>query len=271
MQKIQELEKAFTEKFDKQASSIERLPPGKDVVGRLLARMRTPSLFSPRRFYRASDLVALCPKTKLVEFVEFLKKDADGVIVVSLEERSPSAEQKKIFTKEVKYIEYPFPTQQGFAFISWAHEVTSQMKMVWNGTLQKLAQATEGDSWAFMNEMKKVAAGGVCDEGSYSAPETSNVYDLSERFIRGDLSYRGHLSNESGDQDPTPLLLSQSRGAIRVRDGSVEGMHPYAVKKMCTLRISSDIRLEERLKLAILAQKKQRSGLLSGKEIQTIL
>lgn len=266
VQKARELERAFAEKFDKQAFSIERLASGKDAVDELLSQVSTPSLFAPRRFFRANDLIALCPKAKLTSLLSVLKKDPEGAIVVSLEQEPMKAEQKKLFTKEMKFVEYPFPLMQGAAFVAWARDVSLQAGIIWNESLQILARETDGDTWDFVNEMQKLAAGGTLEKGTRLA--LASVYEVAEKFVRGDGSHYKNLFAEKETQDPTPLLISQSRSAIRVRDGFTDGIHPFVVKKMKNV---SGNNLEKRLQIAINAQIKQRSGLLSGKEISSIL
>lgn len=271
LQKAQELERAFAAKFDKQAYSIERLSSGKEAMDFLVAYMQTPSLFAPRRFFRTNDLIASCPKTKLQSLVNVLKRDAEGVIVVSLEEQAPSEVQKRSLAKEIKYVEYPFITLQGSAFLAWAQDAATAMKLEWNETLRMLAQGVAGDSWSFVNEIKKIAAGSTLVK-SVRSFETS-IYEIADSFIKGDGSHYIPMFIDRDAQDPIPLFIAQSRNAIRVRDGFIDGLHPYAVRKM--LKISEDlgikIGMEEKMNRAIHAQICQRTGLLSGKESASVL
>ena len=57
-QKAHDLERAFIEKYDKQALSVDHLDAGKDAIDEVLRKADSVSLFNPRRFLRIDPIDA---------------------------------------------------------------------------------------------------------------------------------------------------------------------------------------------------------------------
>lgn len=264
--KAQELERAFREKFDPSGSSVENLPAGKEAWAEIMERINTPSLFSSRRFLRTRDLIGNLAKAQLDSLIRALTNDPERVIVVSVESDSPSAKILDVLAKVPKYISYDFPSLHGEPFRQWLLMEAKKLEIIDEIIVNHIADAADGDGWLAWNELMKIVAGGQslllreADEGS--------IFEAADAFLR-DVKSFSYLSNSDASfSGIAPAFLSQTRSAIRVRDGATDGMHPFVVKKWQHTPPSP---LESTLASLIRAQMAQRSGLGSDSDVLTML
>ncbi len=265
-EKARELETVFKQKYDQSGSSVERLASGKEGIDQIIERANTASLFSSRRFLRTANILMECPKAKQQVLIQALAKDPENVIVVSVEDEMSSVAAWKVFENIPKIIKYEFPLQQGAAFEKWAQILAHSFGIKDVDSIRRIAEVADGDSWFVWNEFLKLAAGGTSEVVSPSpAP---GVYEYADAFIHQRPAWRSALLDEDVVGQLLNVFVSQARAAIRVRDGSTAGLHPYVVKKMKQRKIGN---LEERLAYALMALLAQRAGLGDEAEAMSLL
>ncbi|MBM3204572.1 hypothetical protein FJZ48_01155 [Candidatus Uhrbacteria bacterium] len=265
-EKARELENAFKQKYDPSGSSVERIMPGKDAVDEIAQRANTVSLFSPRRFLRTSNLLTDGAKSKQAVLVQALSKDPENIIVVSVESEPPSTAIEKALAQVPKIIKYEFPAQQGAGFFRWASEIAGRLGIQDQTAIHRIAEATDGDSWFAWNELLKLAAG-----GAHTAEKTEfspSIYTYTEQYLQNQDGWKDALQDADLASQLLNTLLSQARAALRVRDGAIDGLHPYVVKKWRNNKIISH---ERYLAIALRALFMQRAGFSDDQEATTIL
>lgn len=259
-----ELEKAFREKHDPAGSSVERIWPGKTAVDEVIERVNTVSLFSPRRFLRTSDLLSDCPKAKLAALVQALNRDAEHVIVVDVESEPLSSAVMSTIAGGEKIIKYEYPLQEGTGFRTWVEQIAKELGVSDEKSVRRLAETADGDPWLVWNELLKLKAGGQSDVAS-PLPEGS-PYDAADAWLRGQSELLSGKSDAGAEL--ISVFLNQARAALRVRDGAIEGIHPFVVKKLKNNKISEP---EAHLARALLSLFAQRNGLAAEDEPATLL
>jgi hypothetical protein len=264
--KAQELERAFREKYDPDGSSVEILSAGKEAWAEIMERINTPSLFSPRRFLRTRDLIGNLTKTQIESLARALSNDAERVIVVSIESDPLSAKSTEALAKVPKVICYDFPLLKGEEFRSWLDSIAKTLAISNEAAIRQIAEAADGDGWLAWNELLKVAAGGQ----TFLAPmlEDKSVFEAADLFLRDVKSFAYLSESDASFSAIAPAFLSQTRAAIRVRDGATDGLHPYVVKKLQRIPPSP---LEPTLAALIKAMISQRSGLGTDSDVLPIL
>ena len=264
-EKAHELENAFKVKYDPAGSSIERLPAGKEAVEEVMKRVNTPSLFAPRRYIYAPELLANCPAAKIEPLAKALSQNAEQVIVVSVESEQPEAKNLKRIEAVTKVVKYEFPELTGNAFYQWLKSIADCLNVTDGAAVSKIAEAADGDSWRAFNELMKVAAGGQSEIAA--SGRKLSVFDHADFYIQNNKRY-GFLSDADISEQFINPLLSQTRAALRVRDNATAGMHPFVVKKIQRMNVEQP---EVAHAAALLAMFMQRSGAGREDEIVTLL
>lgn len=263
-EKARELERAFREKYDPDGTAVERIAGGKTLVDDLIEKSLTTSLFTPRRFIRVDGLFEALGKARVSALASALAKEPDNVIVVDVEEEPPTASVLKPFEKEVKLIPYDFPALTGAAFFSWCRDQASKLGGVEEGRVKQIAETYEGDGWTAWNELAKSAAGGTF---STHAAEL-DAYAMADAWLAGQSDRMRPLADDAAASEASRILLQSVRAAARARDGAVEGLHPYVVRKLGRMRLSG---VERLLGAAITAHVSARAGLSDEAEASTLL
>lgn len=264
--KAQELERAFREKFDPNGSSVETLPAGKDAWAGIMERINTPSLFSPRRFLRTRDLLANLTKAQLESLARALTSDPEQIILVSVEEDQLPAKVSEALSKVPKLISYDFPLLKGESFRQWLQTIAKTLAINNETIVDQIAEAADGDGWLAWNELMKVSAGGQ----TFLAPSSmeKTIFEQADAFLREVKSFDYLAETESDFGSVAATFLSQTRAAIRVRDGATDGLHPFVIKK---LQHTPPSPLESSLAVLIQAMISQRSGLGDGTEVLSLI
>ncbi|QQR60420.1 hypothetical protein IPH19_03315 [Candidatus Uhrbacteria bacterium] len=233
--RAKELELAFKQKHDPEGRAIERLSSGKDGVEELISKAAGASLFSPRRFLRVDGIVSSCPKTKQKALLEALARDTDAMIVVSVEEERPVSSVMKPFEALPKIVVNDYPLLSGRSFTDWAREIAKTLGNIDDNQVVKLADFCEGDSWKFINEAIKLAAGASL-ELDRSSSEAS-AYDLADQILKKDLRRRGNAEKIEFSYAETSVLVQQGVAALRVKDQDVAGLPPFVLKKLQSMNM----------------------------------
>ncbi|MSR85261.1 hypothetical protein EXS71_02390 [Candidatus Uhrbacteria bacterium] len=263
--KAQELELAFKQKYDPTGSSVEHLSLGKEAADEVIERANTGSLFSPRRFLRTTDLLADCPKAKVTALAQALTRDPENVIAVSVEAEPLSTTELTSFSK-VKIIKYEFPEQRGKAFQLWLEGQAKKIGVENESAIAAIAEATEGDSWYAWNELLKLAASGTSDL-TIPLPQPT-IFDYVDRYLAQGKNQRDVFQNQESSSQFLLTLISQTRAALRIRDGATHGLHPYVVKKIGAAQHQD---LEQIFAVALSALFSQRAGLAADHEVANLL
>lgn len=228
--RAKELELAFKQKHDPEGRAIERLSSGKDGVEELISKAAGASLFSPRRFLRADGIISSCPKAKQKALLEALSRDVDAMIVVSVEEERPASSVMKPFEALPKIVVNDYPLLTGKVFTDWAKEIAKTLGNIDDNQVVRLADACEGDSWKFINEAIKLAAGATL-ELDRSSSEAS-AYDLADQILKKDLRRRANAEKIEFSYAETSVLVQQGVAALRVKDQDVAGLPPFVLRKL---------------------------------------
>ncbi len=264
-QKAQGLERAFIEKYDAGGMAVERLPAGKEAIEALVQRVGHMGLFATRRFLRASNLISDCPKAKQKLLAQVLAKDVDGTIVVSIEEEILK-EDALNFLEGVKIIKYSFPERSGASFQAWVEQQAVLLHVSDADAVRKISVNADGDSWLAWNELSKLAAGGMSDLVS-PAFEVS-IFDQADAFLQQSSGARRFLYKVDSLSEILPAFMSQARAALRARDGAIDGLHPFVVKKM---KMKAATHAEEKAACLLRALFCQRAGYAADTEAIALL
>jgi hypothetical protein len=233
--RARELEAAFRQKHDPEGRAIERLSSGKDGVEEVIEKGAGASLFSPRRFLRADGIISSCPKSKQKALIDTLSRDVESMIVVSVEEEKPTASTMKAFEGLPKLVVSEYPLLSSKAFFVWAQEVAKSLGNIDDKQVKALVDICEGDSWKFVNEAIKLAAGARLESGDSSSEES--VYDMADHILKQDKERRNAIEEKDFGYSETSILMQQSLAAIRVRDREVGGLPPFVVRKLQSMKV----------------------------------
>ncbi len=266
-ERAHELLSHFVQKYDAAQTSVERLEgTGAEVVERLIERINTASLFSPRRFLLTRNLLTACPKAKQVMLAQVLSRNPDDAIVVSIEEEPPAEAILRVFSGIPKFTRYDFPFLQGASFITLLQQLSQRLAFQDEAVIKQIAEQTEGDTWAAWNELVKASAGGLIAAGE---EKEFSVYDLADAFLQARPTWRADLARASQTPQAMQAFLSQIRAWLRVRDGAAQTLPSFIVRKLQSWRL--DERTEERFARVLLYYFLQRSGLATDEEAQLLL
>ena len=264
--RARELEAAFRQKHDQEGRSIERLSSGKDGVEEVIEKAAGASLFSPRRFLRADGIISSCPKAKQKALVDALSRDVESMIVVSVEEEKPTASTMKVFEGLPKIVVSEYPLLTNKAFLTWAQDIAKGLGNIEENQVQALANACEGDSWKFVNEAIKLAAGARLEAGN--GVEEESAYDMADHILKQDKFRRSAIDNRDFGYSETSILVQQSLAAIRVKDREITGLPPFVVRKLQGMNASkADEIFAASLEMLFL----QRSGLCNEEESTNLI
>ncbi len=265
--KANELERAFREKHDPSGCGMERVASGKAAVGEILERAQMISLFNPRRFIRTDNLLSECPKNQLAALAKTLARDPEHVIIVSVEDEPPASSSFQAFSEAHKLVRYEFPVLQGQAFLAYVVTLAQELQLAsTHPLLRRIADKTDGDSWAAWNELLKLAAGGE-QALVHNEEQSVDLFARSDQLLQKKSAWRQVLTqpDRSVASQALSTFISQTHSAIRVRDHATEGMKPFVVRKLQQLHIQEPEATLAALYLSLLMQ---RSGF--GDELEAL-
>jgi len=235
--KALELEQVFKKKYDADGNSVEYLH-GKDAPDQLLQKINTVSLFSPRRFLRMRNLIQDGTRAKLAYIAKALVKEPENIIVVSVEEKVPTASALKLFAEQnVKLVSYDSPVRKNPAFTQAISLLSKELQIQDQAFVRKIGSVYEGDTWAAWGALLQAAAGASVDE--LLQKDGTSVFDRADLFLTRDEHRHAALADSTKAKDIINILLSQSRSALRVRDGSGQGIHPFVQKKLARAKLQN--------------------------------
>ncbi len=262
-EKAKDLVAAFRAKHDAQGLSIEIIDGSEGLQG-LLSRMGGASLFSTKKLVRADGCLTKLKITEVRSLAARLEMDKDQTILLTVEEEMPNAKTLEAL-KSAPLFHYPFPTQTGAAFRRFVRELATKHGV--SGTIaDQIANQTEGDSWQAVQEIAKQAANPHAIE-STGGSSSGSVFEIADAVLTRRQSWRQTLANAE-DENAISICLSQTRSYLRVRDGEIEGLHPYVAKKLNALRVTNpEARMEDVLRALYIS----RTGLGNSTEAETLL
>jgi hypothetical protein len=257
LEKARELEVAFRTKFDPNGSAIDRLSSGKDGIDELLSRATAASLFSPKRFFRATDLVSSCPKAKVDALARTLERDVEGTIVVSVESGELTAKALKPFASLPKLVHYQFPLMTPSEFKKWALEYASKNTLKDTRAITQLVDIAQGDTWTFVNEFMKLKAGGEVASAQAQSP---SLYDVIDHVLTGAADRWSVLRAFDDAPSIASTALSQARSLVLVQSGNGASVHPYAAQKLSRLRVKDPSLVFEKILTALIWSRTSRAS-----------
>ncbi len=266
LRKAQELEAAFRQKYDASGLCVERITSGKEAVTEIAARAGAISLFSSRRFVRTTQVLSEASKAQRATLKKILAGDQEAFILLTIEEEPPSAAVLSELG-EAKVAHYAFPVMESGVFTKWALEEAKRLGLQDEKAVRVIAEATSGDSWACFFELMKRAACGTSEISSAGDDEKS-VFAFADAYARGQTSWFRVMEDPSLSKQALMAFLSQTRAAVRVRDGVTEGIHPFVARK---LRGQALEKADEALARAVEGFFMQRSGYADEKEALGVL
>lgn len=260
-EKARDLVAAFRTKHDPRGLSTE-VVDGSEGISLLLSRLAGASLFSPKKFIRADGCLAKMKIADVRSLAARLEEDKDHTILLTVEEESPNAKTLEAL-KIAPLFHYPFVIQSGSAFRAWVRTQATRQG-VSEKIADDIAEYTEGDSWFAIQELQKQAAN-PHEIALSTTRNIGSVFDVAEDVLAERQGWRGRLEALE-DDNAVSIFLGQSRAYLRVRDGWSEGIHPYAAKKLGSLRVPD---AEARMMKLLRAFIGSRSSLSSGNETET--
>lgn len=264
VQRARALEAAFRDKYDANGTSVEHLSSGKAALEDIVERASSASLFQPRKFLRADGLLSSCPKAKRELLSLVLKRDPERTIVVCVEEKPLDKDTSKWLSTLTDVHVNEYPLLQGQAFQKWLLEQAKLLGFMNESAVVKLASQCDGDSWATMSELSKLAAGGVSER---AAASDASHFDLVDRVVSGSTTERRSTVLKQG-AELLNLVQYQYRALLRVLGGEIQGLHPFVVKKLSRGRNAQG---ETRFAQSLAALMLTRSGLSKEEEIGLLL
>ncbi|MFA5130576.1 MAG: hypothetical protein WC477_06745 [Patescibacteria group bacterium] len=256
-------ENGYKKKYDANGSSVDHLPSGKEGIDRLLSLGASASLFSSRRFVRVDGIITTCPKDKRKALIASLSRDPEMTIVVTIEEDELTKKDLAGFDAIPSFLHEAFGQQSPAQFLKWATSFAQQFSPVNTNMIRAVAQAVQYDSWAFSTEYPKMAAGGA----SNKIEEELNVFGVVDAILSRNKD-RKHLIKTFDDANAIlPSAVSQSRSFVSVKDGFMNGVHPYVAQKLS--RVSSS-HPAERFRAMISALLFSRTGLCDAEEAMDV-
>ena len=257
-QKARSLMQAFRDKYDPHGYSTETLVSF-DIED-VLQQLGSPSLFSQKRCIRCDGLLGSLKIVEIRLLAKKIQEDADQTILLSVEDEPLSEKIVQTFTEKT-FISYFFPLLSSDAFFRWCMEYVGQALP--QDKVQHIARMCAGDTWKAVQELNKCIA-------NPQAEVTSVLVDEPGAFVAAEAFVRNQAWREEAEKIELEAFLatclSQVRAAIRVRDGAVQGLHPYVVKKLSGIK---QLHLEKKLRSVLRAQQQQRSGLGVADEVLT--
>lgn len=266
LQKARELETAFKQKYDASGFSVEQISSGKEAVTEIAARAGAISLFSPRRFVRTAQVLSEASKAQRATLKKALSGDQDGFILLTIEEEPPSASVLSELG-EVKIARYDFPAMDARDFATWALEEARRMGLRDEKAVRAIVEVSSGDTWTCFFELMKRAAYGASEILSADGAERT-AFVFADTYVRGQDSWREIMEDAALEKQMLTTFLSQVRSAIRVRDGAIEGIHPFVARKLRGQALEGADEAFSRLVEGFFAQ---RSGYATEKEVGSIL
>ena len=264
VQRARALEAAFREKYDPNATSVEHLSSGKAAAEEIIERASSVSLFQPRKFLRADALLSSCPKAKRELLTLALKRDPERTIVVCVEEKPLDKDAAKWLATLADVHVNEYPLLQGQAFQKWLLEQAQALGFQDGAAVAKLAAQSDGDSWAAMSELTKLAAGGVSERRAVS---DASPFDLVDRVVSGGATERRSTVLKQG-AELLNLIQYQYRALLRVLGGETQGIHPFVTKKLSRGKNQEG---ETRFAKSLAALMLTRSGLSKEEEVGLLL
>ncbi|MCI0479449.1 hypothetical protein L0Y59_02805 [Candidatus Uhrbacteria bacterium] len=261
-ERMRALVDAFRAKHDAEGFSMETVD-GSAGLPLLLGRLGSASLFSRKKLVRADGCLEALKIADIRTLAAKLKSDADATILCTVEESPPNAKTLDAL-KDAPVHHYPFPTLTGLAFKTWVRERAGQQGLG-HRIADEIAECSNGDSWLAVNELQKRAASGTVSDVKITTD--SSPYAIADLYIGHGDAWRTPLA-QAGTDVPVTLILAQARSCVRVKDDATEGLHPYVVKKMRSVK-NSDIMGKFVRSLRALAL--GRSGYASNDEWKDVL
>lgn len=262
-EKARELMNAFRAKHDSHGFSMETVDGTEGVIG-LLSRMGGASLFSQKKMIRADGCLTKLKIADVRSLAGRLEMDKDQTILITVEEEAPTIKTLEAL-RIAPLFHYSFPTQTGSAFRSWVRDVAAKQG-VSASIADQIANQTEGDSWQAFQEIAKQVANPHAIESS-GVHGIGSIFEIADAVLAHRPGWREALANAE-DENAMSICLSQTRSYLRVRDGSIEGLHPYVAKKLGSLRTTNP---EERLQDLLRALYSSRTGMGNSEEAETLL
>lgn len=259
------LESAYRGKYDAEGISIEHLPFGKDAIDPLLSICVSGSLFSSRRFIRADGIVSSCSKPKREALLKALAHDSEMTIVVCREEGVLKDADLKGFSSLPGFKQDRFDLLNPNAFYQWAKERADAIGYANDARVRQIADRSQGDSWAFIAELGKIACGG---EMTQSLDQEITSYAVIDAIAeqRGDRVSMRRIADE--DDGVVALSPQQARALLLIQADCTEGIHPFVVQKSRRLRCKSPARFFDRMISAFIWA---RSGFANAEESLDVL
>ncbi|MBI5654312.1 hypothetical protein HZC53_01480 [Candidatus Uhrbacteria bacterium] len=260
--RAQELVEAFKAKHDASGFSTEALKSGDFQA--VMNQIGAPSIFSPKRFIRCDGLLEGLKIADIRKLSSRLKTDGENTILLTVEAEPPA--QKTIDEFEGQgFFHYAYPNVTGSAFqqacIAYAKD-----KGVSESKARTVASRCDGDMWMAVNELSKL--------GAYAdAPLSESEYDqdslfaLVDDYLIKNKSWRDNFWKSGDDQVPS-LLLTQTKTALRIKDGEPVKLPIFVIRKF---KNSDPTKLENSFFKSLLCFISLRSGLSGTKELESIL
>ncbi|GMU25102.1 MAG: hypothetical protein AMXMBFR16_00070 [Candidatus Uhrbacteria bacterium] len=229
--RARELESAFRMKFDMSGNSVTRVSSGKDGVEELLSLLSSASLFSPRRFFRSSDLVSSCPQIKRKALLQALSRDSDMTIVVSVESKPIKKSELDAFAALPNFHRYDYPELSHAEFLTWARGFAAAAGIQDTSAVTRIAERVNDNTWDFVQEFDKWRAGGILEKTEASV----SIYDVTDRFLEGrrDRWSKLRLFDDASSVLSSALYLARSY--VHVQSGDRNGIHPFVAGKLSKL------------------------------------
>ncbi|MFA5186295.1 MAG: hypothetical protein WC551_07455 [Patescibacteria group bacterium] len=257
-----ELLEAFKTKHDISGFSTETLKSGDFQAA--LNQIGAPSIFSPKRMIRCDGLLENLKIADIRKLAARLKADGESTVLLTVEDEPPTEKILEEF-KGPGFFHYQYPELSGTEFLKVCQALARESGLE-PSSAKEIADRCGGDIWKAVNEIGKFSA-------NPKAPHSENESDPGSPFGAVD----EYLGNRAGwmetivaldDDQTSSLILSQTKSAIRVKDGEVVRMPPFAISKL--KRLDRDI-LDTSFYKSLRVSVGVRTGLVGIKETETLL
>ena len=176
-----------------------------------MSALAAASLFAPRRFLRVDGLLTSVPKDRLAAVVQSLERDVEATIVVTVEEGELAEKVLKPFKSLPKFNQYDFPPLPPTQFQKWCADFAAKQSVKDARAVKLIADASQGDTWLFVNEFQKWKAGGEIAVASGKEP---SVYDAIDQLLMSRLDRWTTLRRFDDANAVTATMVNQARSLV---------------------------------------------------------
>lgn len=217
-QKVLDLERLYTEKYDPSGVSLERV---EGVLGprELAAKLQGGGLFAQKTAVRGTDVLASWKAADWKQANEIFQAPNEDAICLLLEQDLDATKEAMIRAWPKGQV-YRYEPRSEAAFVAWAKQYTEEQGATWDTLLERFARGCAGDAWTFTRALPRWKASKTLPALAY---EAGSPYAMLEGYLR---SGKAPVELREATEDMSSLLAQQARQVVRSMEGVGDARTP---------------------------------------------